>query len=237
MGIFFLACLALIYVFSIQIFPVVDKITQNDTPKILPLITDKEISRGSTEKKQVIFTFDAGSGDVSTRKILSVLKDYGVKGTFFVTGQFAERYPDLVREILAGGHEIYNHTYSHPHLTEISDEEIGDELLKMENALQKSGNTTSRPYFRPPYGDRDERVLAAAYKNGYQSVYWSVDAGDWMAEGITAGEVKERILSNIYPGAIFLMHVGDAITGDILGEILSDIEARGFRAVSLSEGL
>ena len=97
---------------------------------------------------------------------------------------------------------------------------------------------SSRPYFRAPYGARDLQVLKVAANNGYQSVYWSVDALDWKeTQGETANQVKARILSSVAPGVIYLMHVGDTITGTILDEVFTTIESRGYKIVSLTQGL
>ncbi len=197
-----------------------------------------EIARGSSAKNEVIFTFDAGSGISSVVPILETLKKHGVKGTFFMTGKWVLQNPELTRRILAEGHEVFNHTFNHPYLTQVTDTEIANQFNEMDAALMEIAGTSTKPYFRPPYGDRDARVLKIAAANGYQSVYWSADAGDWMeSEGKTADEVKSTIYSNLYPGAIFLMHVGDTITGSILDELLTTVEQRGYKAVSLTQGL
>lgn len=197
-----------------------------------------EIVRGNTSKKQIIFTFDAGSGDVSVVPILEVLKKHSVKGTFFMTGKWALRHQELVHRIVAEGHEIFNHSYDHPHLPTLVDADIAAQLNNTDSVLEGLAGTSTKPYFRPPYGDRDERVLHIAAQAGYQSVYWTIDAQDWMeSEGMTAGEVSYRILANLEPGMIILMHVGDTITGQILDGVFTAIEQRGYRIVSLSQGI
>jgi len=203
-----------------------------------PIITRDEITHGDTTKRQVIFTFDGGGSAVSTDGILATLAKHHIKGTFFLTGKFVEKYPDKVKAIAAGGHEIFSHTYDHPHLTEVSDAQVADELQKMESVLQATVGISPKPFFRPPYGDRDQRVLDIAYKEGYESVYWSADARDWEEpKGMTAAEVKSNILNNMNPGAIYLMHLGDTITGSILDDVFTAIESRGYKVVSLTQGL
>ncbi|MEI8327563.1 MAG: polysaccharide deacetylase family protein [Candidatus Taylorbacteria bacterium] len=204
-----------------------------------------EISRGDTTKQQVIFTFDAGSGIQSGQKILSVLAEHHVKGTFFMTGRFVEAYPDFVREVVSAGHEIFNHSYNHPYLTSIASVDVVNELNEMDVALAKitrgmasAPSVSTRPYFRAPYGDRNERVLKAAYRDGYESVYWTTDAYDWKGpEKVTDAEVTDRIISNIMPGSIYLMHVGNDITGRILDDVFTTIEGKGYKIVSLTEGM
>ncbi|MEK7641516.1 MAG: polysaccharide deacetylase family protein [Patescibacteria group bacterium] len=200
--------------------------------------TPQEILRGDTSKKQIIFTFDAGSGDASVQPILQTLAAHGVKGTFFMTGVWAIRNPALTRAITAAGHEVFNHSYNHPHLTELSDQDIVTELTHADVALASVTGSSTKPYFRPPYGDRDQRVLDAAAQTGYRSVYWTLDARDWMeSEGMTANTVKEIILSNLEPGMIILMHVGDTITGEILDDLFTEIKNRGYEPVALTQGM
>lgn len=205
---------------------------QPGAPAAVPL----EISRGNTAKKQVIFTFDGGAGIHSAQKILDVLAKHGLVSTFFVTGKWAEQNPALTRQISSAGHEIFNHTYSHPDLTKISEALIRTELQKTENIITDLTGKTTKPYFRPPYGARNLQVRRIAAQEGYTSVYWTVDALDWK-EGITAEEVKQRILNNLSNGAIYLMHIGDNITGDILDEVFTEIKNRGYSITSFTQGM
>lgn len=195
------------------------------------------IYHGDRTKEQVIFTFDGGSVDVSGRQILPVLAKHHVKGTFFLTGKFMEQNADLVKQMIAAGYEVYSHTYDHPYLTRISDIEIADELKKADMTFKDITGGTLRPYYRPPYGDIDKRVIETAYEYGYEAVLWSVDAEDWEAPNISDEEVVNKIISNIRPGNIFLMHIGDDITGRVLDRVFSEIEAKGYKIVSLREGL
>ena len=210
-----------------------------DSLKIPP-----EITHGDRTKQQVIFTFDGGSDAQSGDAILATLKKHGVKGTFFLTGKFVLHNQALVKRIAAEGHEIFNHSYDHPHFTDISTTEMVGQLRHMNTILRMTISSSTVPYFRPPYGARDERVLKAAATAGYQSVYWTVDARDWMAgeDGKATGaisddEVRDRILSNVSPGAIYLMHLGDPITGRILDDVFTTIENRGYKMVSLTQGI
>ncbi len=203
----------------------------------------KEIVRGDTSKKQVIFTFDGGSTAQSGEAILAALEKHHVRGTFFLTGKFVNANPALVREMAIEGNEIFNHTFDHAHLPQVSDGHIAWELNALDQAVKDAlasttPNHSTRPYFRAPYGDRDARVLAAAAANGYRSVYWTVDADDWEeSTGMSASETEDKILSNLAPGNIYLMHVGDNITGSILDDVFTKIEAQGYKIVSLTQGL
>ncbi len=198
-----------------------------------------EITHGDTNKKQVIFTFDAGGTLItSAPQILAVLAKHHVTGTFFFTGKMIEAHPNLVKEIVAAGHEIFSHTYDHLDLTTLSDAQITTELSKTESALMAATGLSPKPYFRAPYGARNSHVLAVATQDGYRSIYWTVDALDWEEpQGETATAVQSRILSSLAPGNIYLMHIGDSITGKILDAVFTTIESRGYRIVSLTQGI
>jgi len=138
--------------------------------------------------------------------------------------------------MVADGHEIFNHSYSHPYYTKLSAEEIQKDLTKMDDILYTTAGVRTKPYFRPPYGDRNAASNAAAAAIGYRSIYWSIDTLDWR-EGETKEAVKARIYNNLHNGAIILMHVGTTVTGEVLDEIFTKLEADGYKLVSLTEGL
>jgi delta-lactam-biosynthetic de-N-acetylase len=218
------------------------------TPKEIPLpiipqipfdgMVPKEITRGDTSKKQIIFTFDGGEGSQSAPAILDVLAKHHVRGTFFLTGIWVTRNPDLVKRMRDEGHEIFNHTYDHPHLPTLDDQQIAKEFEDMNRTVLSLFGSSTKPYFRPPYGDFDHEVLSAAARVGYRAVMWTIDAGDWMeSQGYTESDVRERIFSHTSPGAIILMHIGDTITGSILDDVFTTLELQGYKIVSLTQGL
>ena len=198
-----------------------------------------EIEIGDTSQNQIILTFDSGggSGD-STQEILTALDRYGIKSTFFLTGEWVQKNQELTKQIAARGHKIHNHTFNHPYLTQISDQQIVDELKTTDDLIFSLIGASTKPYFRTPYGDRDERVLQTAANSGYQSVFWTTSAWDWKeSEGITAQQVENRILSSLKPGAIYLMHLNTNISGQIIEDVIQKILARGYKIVSLEEGI
>jgi peptidoglycan/xylan/chitin deacetylase (PgdA/CDA1 family) len=198
--------------------------------------TNKEISRGNINKKQLIFTFDCGSSNNSADKILEVAQKHDLKITFFATGKFAEKYPDDIKKFSVAGHEVFNHTYDHPYLTKITDGQITEEFEKTDNIISSLTGKTTKPFFRPPYGDRNQHVRDLAQSLGYQEIYWTTDALDWQ-EGKTNEQTKERIYSSLKNGGIIMMHVGDDITGQILDEVFTYVENQGYEIVPLSEGI
>jgi peptidoglycan-N-acetylglucosamine deacetylase len=213
-------------------------ITRPPSPTPTVFVMQPEINIGNTSKKQIAFTFDGGAGTQSMQKILNTLQKHNVKGTFFVTGDWAYKNQGWILEMSNKGHEIFNHTYTHPYLTKIPDDQIITEFKRTEDLIVKLTGKSTKPYFRAPYGDRNTRVLEVAGRQGYRSIYWTVDALDWKeSEGYTAEQVKQRIYSNQRNGAIVLMHIGDNITGQILDEVFTKIIAEGYQPVSLTQAL
>jgi len=207
------------------------------TPSPTPPHADfREVSTGDTSKKQVIITINAGFGERSAEGILSALKKHGVTATFFLVGEWVEDHPELTRRIAKEGHEIFNHSYDHRDYTGLTAGEIQADLQKMDDALYAVAGVRTRPYYRAPFGYRNEAVNRAAAEIGFQHIYWSVDSIDWR-EGETAETIKNRVLSHVHPGAIVLLHIGDIPTGDVMDELLTTLKAKGYKPVSLTEGL
>lgn len=197
-------------------------------------ITDKEISRINTTQKIVVFTFDGGSGTQSLDQILNILKKYSIKGTFFLTGKWAQANPNDVKRIHDAGYEIFNHTYSHPDLATVSDAQITQEFEQANTIISGLIGENTKPFFRPPYGSRNLHIRQLAASLGYQDVYWTIDALDWKeSTGTTAETVKSRILDNLAPGNIYLMHIGDNLTGQVLEEVILNIQNQGYSIQSL----
>ncbi|HNT30062.1 MAG TPA: polysaccharide deacetylase family protein [bacterium] len=214
-------------------------ITPESAPEVTPLpvftSTPPELTRINTSEAVIVLTFDGGSGVQSLNGILTTLSDHQLQATFFLTGDWMEKNPDATKRIAACGHDIFNHTYHHPHLKQITDEEIVTELTQTDELLTSLTGKTGKPFFRPPYGERDDHILAVAAQTGYQSVYWTVDALDWQeSEGRTAAEVKQRIYDHLEPGAIILMHIGDSLTEEALPEVIITIESQGYMIKPLS---
>ncbi len=201
-----------------------------DTSIIKP--SDKEITRGPTSAKKIALTFDVGSESGATPQILKALADANVNATFFLTGEWAEKNPELARSIAGGGNLIGNRTDTHPNLTKLTNSEIVKELESAENKIRKETGVSSKPLFRAPYGARDQRVLKVAASAGYRSVHWTVDSLD-LSPSMTANQVKNRILANLSNGAIILEHCDSQQTAQILPSLIREIQARGYKIVTV----
>ena len=193
-----------------------------------------DISVGNTSRRRIALTFDTASEGAYTPAILDILKGAGIHCTFFISGRFAEQYPDLVRRIAAEGHEIANHSYSHPHFARQSADAVTGELARTEAIIAGLTGLTTRPYFRFPYGERNEALIRQVNAEGYLSVYWTV-AAESENPRETSDVVYRRVVSNSRPGAIVLMHSGDPEEPGALPFVIRDLEAAGYELVTLTE--
>ncbi len=200
----------------------------------LPAGEPREYVTVPTESPVVALTFDAAYDPAPLVQILAALKSAQVPATFFLTGEFVEDYPDATRSIIAAGHPIGNHSYSHPDFTELDASAIREQLRRTEELLAGLGAADPRPLFRPPFGARNARVLEELANQGYVSVYWTIDTLDWKPER-TPSQIRQTVLDKLQPGAIVLMHVGSPQTAEILPRLIADLKAEGYGFVALSE--
>lgn len=207
--------------------------TEQPSTEITPL-PPTEIDRGSGLRKEVALTFDAGADWKPARQILDTLAQEGVKCTFFLTGEWVRRNPKTAQRIAAEGHEIGNHSWNHPAFTGLSDEAIRGQLRRTESIIRETAARSSHPYFRPPLGDRDSRVLKIVGEEGFFTIYWSLDSRDSVDKGITAEQIRDRVLGKAGAGSIVLMHCGSQASADALPEILAGLKSRGLVPVTIS---
>lgn len=193
------------------------------------------VRRVATEDKVVALTFDDGPHPTETAKIVELLEKYGAKATFFVVGKNAENYPDALRMVAAGGHEIANHTYSHASFGASSADEVRREIARAEDAIFSVSG--ARPtLFRPPEGRITKNVVTVSREMGYDVILWSIDTRDWAHRG--TAEIVANIKKNVTPGSIILFHdyiSGERHTLDVLGVILPYLSSLGYRFVTVSE--
>ncbi len=193
------------------------------------------IFRGPLTKPVVALTFDGGSDSGHCASILNILKDAGIKATFPLTGQFAVSYPALVRRIVDEGHQLVNHSYSHPSFTGVSHSSTvlttsarAAQLTSTEEAFVNAVGVGSRPWFRPPFGDYDNGVLSDLGNAGFgKCLLWSIDLMGW--NGFTANQIVNRVNANHGNGYIYLMHVGSGSQeGPALPRIISLLQQKGY---------
>lgn len=191
------------------------------------------------DEKTLYITFDAGFENGNTEKILDALKKHKVKATFFLVGNYFETQPDLVKRMVAEGHTVGNHTYSHPDMSAISDEKSFQNELEKNAALytQITGQEMPKLY-RPPQGKFCESNLKMAQKLGYHTVFWSLAYVDWYEnDQPTKEEAFAKLLPRVHPGAVVLLHSTSKTNGDILDELLTEWEKMGYSFGDLEEYL
>jgi peptidoglycan-N-acetylglucosamine deacetylase len=160
--------------------------------------------------KDLVLTYDDGPNDPYTLHLLDVLAKHNAKATFFLIGKHVRQKPDIVRRIAADGHEIANHTFSHPNLAFCSAARIREEISDGEAAIRDAGVdltlVNGRKLFRPPFGGRRPAVLSIARELGYEPIMWSVWCFDW--KQTTANKVEHHAITLIAGGDVILLHDG-----------------------------
>ncbi|NLZ93744.1 MAG: polysaccharide deacetylase family protein [Firmicutes bacterium] len=185
-----------------------------------------------TEEKAVALTFEVVWEPGNTSEILNILDRYRISSTFFLTGAWIRKHPDIAREIVMRGHEIGQHSYAHKNLTEMNDEELAEDFKKMSETLQEELNLQTN-LFRPPYGELDQRVFTYAQERGYATVVWSINPHDWQNPG--KDEIISRIMQQLHNGAIILLHTNSAETVEALPIILQKLHLQGYKVLTFSE--
>ena len=154
--------------------------------------------------KTVALSFDAAWGNEDTEQLISILGKYKVKATFFVVGSWVDKYPESVKQLSDAGHEINNHSNSHPHMPQLSVTQMTDELNACNEKI--SAITGKKPIlFRAPYGDYDNTMLKTVTDNGMYTIQWDVDSRDWKEE-YTTDMIVRGVCDNVKSGSIVLFH-------------------------------
>lgn len=187
--------------------------------------------RVPTQEQVLYLTFDAGFENGNTAPILEALAKHDVKAVFFLVGNYLETQPDLVREMLAEGHTVGNHSYSHPDMSKILDVASFQAELERNEALYReiTGEEMAKLY-RPPQGKFCESNLKQAKELGYTTVFWSLAYVDWYQDDQpTREEAFQKLLPRVHPGAVVLLHSTSATNAAILDELLTRWEEMGYR--------
>ena len=185
-----------------------------------------------TEEKVVALTFDAAWGADKTRGIIELLEKYDADGTFFLVGFWIDKYPEETKLIPEKGLEIGNHSNNHLHMSKLQNDEIKKEIESVNVRLQELTGKTPK-YFRPPFGEYDNKLLENVASLDMVGVQWSVDSLDW--KGLSGEEIAKRVLSRVHNGAIILFHNNSDHVLDALPIILPKLKADGYKCVSVDE--
>ena len=184
------------------------------------------------DDKVLSISFDASWGADKTIAILDILDRYDVKTTFFLVGGWVDKYPEMVEEIFARGHEIGNHSHTHPHMSQLSESDIREELRIMSDKVEKL--TGVRPtLFRPPYGDYNDRVVLVSRAEGYECVQWSIDSLDWKDRGTE--DIIKQCTHRVDNGDIVLFHNDSNDIVNALPSVIEHYQGLGYTIIPVSE--
>ncbi|HIE12057.1 MAG TPA: polysaccharide deacetylase family sporulation protein PdaB [Desulfotomaculum sp.] len=191
------------------------------------------IYRVKTDKKAVALTFDISWGTRTPGPVLDILKEENVQCTFFLSGPWVKKYPEIAKRIAAEGHEIASHGYRHINLSQLSEEAIKNEILKAHEIILSVTGRKPR-FIRTPNGDWDAKVLQAAQEAGYTVIQWEVDSLDWKNPGVET--IIRRVTTLVRPGSIVLLHASDSCqqTDKALPVVIRELREQGYELVTLS---
>ncbi|MDR2357893.1 MAG: polysaccharide deacetylase family protein [Oscillospiraceae bacterium] len=184
------------------------------------------------DNKAVSLTFDAAWGNEDTERLIEIFAKYGARVTFFIVGDWADKYPESVRALHEAGHEVMNHSDDHAHLAKTPSAEIAANVNACNNKIEAV--TGKRPtLFRAPYGEYDDNVIKTVKSLGMDTIQWDVDSLDW--KGISASEIARRVTEKAGPGSIVLFHNAAKHTPEALPAIIEHFIRDGYSIVPVSE--
>ncbi|WP_295630094.1 polysaccharide deacetylase family protein [uncultured Intestinimonas sp.] len=184
------------------------------------------------DQKMIAISFDAAWGNEDTQELIDILARYNVKATFFVVGEWVDKYPESVKALHDAGHEVMNHSDDHAHMTQLSKEEIIADVEACNDKIEAV--TGVRPtLIRPPYGEYDDNVITAIRSIGMEPIQWDVDSLDW--KDLSAQEITKRVTSKVQAGSIVLFHNAALHTPEALPTILETLLQEGYTFVPISQ--
>ena len=182
--------------------------------------------------KAVALSFDAAWGNEDTQLLIDILNEHDVHTTFFVVGDWVDKYPESVKALSEAGNEVMSHSSHHDHFSKLSREQIQADLKACnEKIASVTGNAPT--LFRCPYGEFDDHVINAVREMGMEPIQWSVDSLDW--KGLSAQEITRRVVDNVRPGSIVLFHNAAEHTPEALPGILDSLQEDGYTIVPVSQ--
>jgi len=218
-------CICLVVGLAVVLIGSAGVFAQND--KLLPIYCVE------TEKKQIAISFDAAWGNDDTEQLISILKEYDVPATFFVVGAWVDKYPESVKSLADAGHQIQNHSNTHPHMPQLSREQMVDEI---ESCNKKIDNITGTcpTLLRPPYGDYDNALIEVMTELNMNTIQWDVDSLDWK-DSATPDSICQRVTSKVKNGSIVLFHNDADHTPAALPNILKCLKDEGYEFVFIND--
>lgn len=194
------------------------------------------IFTGNPAEKSLYLTFDNGYENGFTPPILDVLKEKGVPACFFVTGHYVKDQPELLKRMVAEGHIIGNHSWTHPDMSTLSDQRIRDELERVKQEVAQLTGQRQMAYLRPPRGIFNERSLAVSKTLGYTNVFWSIAYKDWETNAQRGAQYAfDSVTKQYHPGAVILLHSVSKDNAEALGRMIDEAKRQGYTFRSLDD--
>lgn len=184
------------------------------------------------DDKAVALSFDAAWGNEDTQELIDILNKYNINATFFVVGQWADKYPESVKALHEAGNEVMSHSDDHAHFAQLSEKQIKENISTSNDKIKKLTGTAPT-LFRCPYGEYNDTVISTVNSMGMSAVQWDVDSLDW--KGLSASEITERVLKNVKSGSIVLFHNAAENTPEALPSIIEALIADGYSIVPVSK--
>ena len=189
------------------------------------------------DEKVVYLTFDMGYTNENVLRIKEILKKEKVPGAFFILGHVAKTEGELLKELVADGHTVCNHTYSHKNMSEITDEKVFlDELKKLEDTYTETTGMALAKFYRPPAGQFNKENLQFAKNGGYTTMFWSVAYADWDNNRQPDPKVAmAKLCGRVHNGAVILLHPTSKTNAEILEDFIKFLKADGYRFGNIEE--
>lgn len=204
----------------------VQAVQTSASKRLLPIYNVK------TEEKKIAISFDAAWGNEETQTLIDILKEYNVKTTFFVVGSWVDKYPDSVKALAEAGHEVCNHSNTHPHMPKLTQQEMTAQITECNKKIMAI--TGKSPLlFRPPYGDYNNAVIDTVNSLKMYPIQWDVDSLDWKNPAPSA--IVRRVTSQVKPGSIVLFHNGAKNTPTALPAVIEALQKQGYQIVPVSQ--
>ncbi|MCI8651472.1 MAG: polysaccharide deacetylase family protein [Oscillospiraceae bacterium] len=184
------------------------------------------------DQKMISISFDAAWGNEDTEQLIDILGKYDIKATFFVVGEWVDKYPESVKALHDAGHEVMNHSNTHAHMSQLSREEIIADVNACNDKIEAV--TGVRPtLIRPPYGEYDDNVISAIRSIDMEPIQWDVDSLDW--KDLSAADITKRVTGKVQAGSIVLFHNAAKHTPEALPGILDALLQEGYTFVPISQ--
>lgn len=230
---YYLICRILIVLFILITSIIIITINKNYSVKDV-FSQSKELPIYSVERddNKIAISFDAAYGDEYTQDILDTLDEYNIKSTFFLVKFWIDKFPNQVKDIAKRGHDIGNHSATHPNMSELSREDMLKEIKSTGDAIYELTEKESF-LFRPPYGDYNDALIQVCRENGYYPIQWDIDSIDWKELGVQP--VVDRVIRNVKSGSIVLFHNNAKYVREYLPIVIERLIDEGYEIVPISE--